>query len=279
LTNYNLQFDEIEDGYEGPLYAEVISRTFTLKVKTEMKMNQIRFMQGRPAIDDFEIGTLHEKEPILFEGEAPVGIGEIVLRGGLFVRVSLKGIGGTDLVGYKAKQNSPILDLARLNYYDVMDYWEPVFHDGKARLILEPEKFYLLCSKEGVSIPPGFAAEMVAYEPASGELRTHYAGFFDPGFGYRPRVQSPGTVAVMEVRAHDAPFIIEDGQPFCKLKLERMTQIPDVIYGEGLGSSYQFQHLNPSKHFRPVKLRDIARHAPIDSSRELELPFGSPITK
>lgn len=274
ITDYNHRFDEVVEGYGGPLYVEVISRTFTLKVATGMSLNQIRFIRGNPKCSDSDIESLHQSEPILFEGGNPLGIGEIVLGGGLFLRVSLQGIGRTDLVGYKAKKNSPLLDLSRSNYYDVMDFWDPVFHDGKARLILGPEEFYLIRSKEKVRIPPGYAAEMTAYEPASGELRTHYAGFFDPGFGYGTNGELSGTVAVMEVRAHDAPFMIEDGQSFCKVQLERMTEVPDRIYGTELGSHYQFQELNPSKHFRTVEMRDVLNRMPIRPEIAPELPFG-----
>ncbi|HVE98994.1 MAG TPA: 2'-deoxycytidine 5'-triphosphate deaminase, partial [Mycobacteriales bacterium] len=158
---------------------------------------------------------------------------------------------GDDLgqVGYRAKKNSHLLDLSLLDHYDPDEFWEPVKREKGNRVVLEPEEFYLLLSHEGVRVPPGYAAEMTAYDPTSGELRTHYAGFFDPGFGHgmEPLV---GSRAALEVRAHDVPFMIEHRQPVCKLSYERMLEVPSSLYGEGLRSHYQFQRGTLSKHFR-----------------------------
>ena len=72
--------------------------------------------------------------------------------------------------------------------------------------MLEPEDFYILMSKERIRIPGEYAAEMVAYEAACGELRTHYAGFFDPGFG-TDEAHGKGSKGVLEVRSHETPFL------------------------------------------------------------------------
>lgn len=269
VSDYNPRFDEIEQGYEGPLYVQLISRSFTIRVSTGQSLNQIRFMSGDVLCSDPEIETLHKTNPLLFLDEAPVGFGEIVLRGGLFLRLDLN---GPDAIGYMAKKNSPLLDLARINHYDILQFWAPIFSDAKGRLTLSPEDFYLLCSKEKVRIPPEYAAEMVAYEPASGELRTHYAGFVDPGFGFSG---AQGTTFVLEVRAHDVPFVIEDGQRFCKLQLERMMSTPDRLYGPDLGSAYQYQALTPSKHFRSIQRAELRKRVarPADMP---ELPLSFP---
>ncbi len=260
VTDHSDGFDEIAEGYEGPLYIEVLSRSFPVRVRRYMSLSQIRFIRVDSKCSDKEVESLYRDQPILYEGDHPISFPEIVLRQGLYLRVSLSGIAGTPLVGYKARRNSRLIDLSLLDHYEIFDFWEPVFKDSKDQLILEREEFYLLTSKEKVRVPPDYAAEMVAYEQGSGELRTHYAGFFDPGFGYGAHGEVMGTVAVMEVRALDAPFMVEDGQRFCKLQLEKLSATPDRIYGsKEIGSSYQFQGLTPSKHFRVPHQKEIKK--------------------
>jgi dCTP deaminase len=175
--------------------------------------------------------------------------GELVLADGLFLSVDL--IGKDDgRVGFRAKKNSQLLDLTKRNHYDPEDFWEPVHREKGNRLVLEPEEFYLLISKERVRIPPGYSAEMTAYDPTSGELRTHYAGFFDPGFGHTPGAAQQGSKAVMEVRAHDVPFMLQHGQRVAKLVFEKLAEEPTILYGQDIGSSYQHQERMLSKHFR-----------------------------
>ncbi len=263
ITDHSDRFDEISDGYVGPLFLEIVSRSFPIRIARSMSLGQIRFVQGTSRCSDEDIEHLYRGGGrLLYESGVAIGFGEIVLNEGLFLGVNLSGFPDTGLVGYKARRNSPLIDLSRLNHYNILDFWEPVFADAKGRVVLEKGEFYLLTSKERVCIPPGYAAEMVAYEQPSGELRTHYAGFFDPGFGYGAGGEVGGTVAVMEVRALDAPFMIEDGQRFCKLQLEKMATPPDQLYGEKeLGSSYQHQGLTPSKHFRAPDIKELKRRA------------------
>lgn len=263
ISDRSDRFDEISDGYQGPLFLEVVTRSFPVRVERYLSLSQIRFVRGSSRCSTDEIMTIYDEQgPLLYEGDTPVAREEIIRRGGLFLQVDLSGIGGTHCVGYKAKRNSQLIDLSRLNHYAVFDYWEPVFRDSKGQLILERDHFYLLTSKDKVRIPASCAAEMVAYEETSGELRTHYAGFFDPGFGYGRQGEIKGTVAVMEVRALDAPFMVEDGQRFCRLHLERMAVPPDQVYGSvDIGSSYQFQGLTPSKHFRMPRPDEIKKRA------------------
>jgi dCTP deaminase len=261
ITDHGERFDEIPEGYHGPLYLEVLSRSFPVRVMRGLALSQIRFIRGTWRCTDPEVIDLYEREgALLYEGDEPIGIGEVMLREGLFLRVDLGGIAKTNWVGYKARRNSALIDLGRLNCYQILDFWEPVFRDRNGRVILERGEFYLLTSKEKVRIPPNYAAEMVAYEQTSGELRTHYAGFFDPGFGHGSGGEVRGTVAVLEVRALDAPFMVEDGQRFCKLQLERMAGTPDVVYGATeIRSSYQFQGLTPSKHFVAPRVEEIKK--------------------
>ena len=163
--------------------------------------------------------------------------------------VDLSGDESSDVVGYKARHNTPLIDLARINYYDPVDYWEPIARTKSRSLVLDPNDFYILASKERVRIPHTFAAEMVPYDPSVGEFRIHYAGFFDPGFGYGAD-DIKGTHAVLEVRSHEVPFLLEDGQVVGRLVFERLLSAPQKIYGQGIGSSYQHQRLALSKHFR-----------------------------
>ena len=249
ISDHGHKFDEIRSGYNGKLYLEVLSRTFTIKVRTLESLNQLRLITGRSRCDDHEVLDYHRKTPILYEGGSPVPADNLVLSNGLFLGVDLQG-DQRRVVGYRAKKNSLLLDLSRLGHYEPAHFWEAVYPEEGYRIVLEPEEFYLILSLESVRIPPQFAAEMAAYDPTSGELRTHYAGFFDPGFGYGAGGQLKGTRAVLEVRAHDVPFILEHGQRVCKLEFENMCESPTILYGEDMGSSYQEQELTLSKHFR-----------------------------
>lgn len=249
ISDHSYRFDEIGAGYKGKLYLELASRSFTIKVRTGLSLNQLRLIQGKSKCRDEEVRLYHAGDPLLFFDGSPVPADRLSVAEGLFLSVDLSG-DDKKLVGYRSKKNSSLLDLACLNCYSPEDFWEPIRAERKRRLVLEPEEFYLLLSAEKVRIPPALAAEMAAYDPTSGELRTHYAGFFDPGFGYDAQGLLEGTRAVMEVRAHDVPFMIESQQKVSKLGLERMVEPPSRLYGAAIGSSYQHQELTLSKHFR-----------------------------
>jgi len=209
----------------------------------------VRLVSGRGRCSDSEISEYHRTDPVLFADGSPVAAEKLALDAGLFLSLDLAG-DSRGAVGYRAKKNSRLLDLTKIGHHDPQDFWEPVYSEPSKRVVLEPEEFYLLLSHEAVAIPPHFAAEMSAYEPTSGELRTHYAGFFDPGFGYSENGSVRGTRAVLEVRAHDVPFMVEHGQRVCKLAFERMLEQPSILYGGDIGSSYQQQELTLSKHFK-----------------------------
>lgn len=249
ITDRGTKFDEIAAGYQGRLYLEVVSRSFTIRVKTGLSLNQLRLVFGRPRCSDDELRASHSSVPLLFRGDEPVMLSQLALSEGLFLSLDLRG-DAQRRVGYRAKKNSRLLDLSLLDHYEAADFWEAVEAEPRGKIVLEPEEFYLLLSEERVSIPPSYAAEMTAYDPTSGELRTHYAGFFDPGFGYDPDGRLKGTRAVLEVRAHDVPFGVEHAQQFCKLEFERMLEPSTLLYGSEIGSSYQHQELTLSKHFR-----------------------------
>ncbi|MBA3807325.1 MAG: 2'-deoxycytidine 5'-triphosphate deaminase [Solirubrobacterales bacterium] len=248
LTDRNHRFDEIAAGYQGKLYLEVVPRTFAIRVKTGLALNQVRLMSGEARLSDAALQGLHGDTPLLYRDAEPVDGSELSLGDGLFLSLDVSG-SAESIVGYRAKKNSLPIDLTKVGALKWRDYWEPVHPEKGGRIVLEPEVFYLLLSAEGVSIPPSYAAEMLAYDPTAGELRTHYAGFFDPGFGFHRDRTAPGSRAALEVRARDVSFMVEHRQPVCKLAFERMAEEPDVLYGKDIGSNYQGQLTMLSKHF------------------------------
>ena len=247
ITDQSFRFDEIVAGYQGQLFLEIVPLSFTVRVRQGLALNQLRLSVGRSVLTDEEIIELHEETPILFSSQKPVT--DISTAGGLFLGLDLKG-DEQGRVGYRAKDNAPLLEMSVTDAFSPGEFWEPVFREEGDRIVLAPEKFYLLLSEEAVRISPEYAAEMTAYDPTSGELRTHYAGFFDPGFGYDSQERFLGSRAALEVRAHDVPFMIEHGQRVCKLTFERMLEAPTVLYGQSIGSSYQNQQDTLGKHFR-----------------------------
>lgn len=239
ITDGGVEFDRIPEGYAGPLYAEICPRSFSVLVRPGMRLNQIRFRRGHAALSDTELTALHARDPLVD--------GAPVISEGLGFSVDLNPDKG-DLVGYRAKPHTGLIDLDRIAAYEPADYWEDVrTRDG--RIILDPGAFYILVSREAVTIPPDHAAEMAPYMAVAGEFRVHYAGFFDPGFGHRS-AQGSGSRGVLEVRCHEAPFVLEHGQIVGRLVYERMSEVPVTLYGAGLASNYQGQGLKLSKHFR-----------------------------
>jgi dCTP deaminase len=250
ITYGNHRFDDIATGYKGKLFLEVMPRSFTIKVKEGLSLVQLRLRYGNSNLSDLELRKLQEDTGLIYEKGRRIPGNEVRVSNGIFMRVDLSG-DKKGMVGYKAKKNSNIIDLTKRNYYNVEDFWEPIYRRNKKdTLILEPEEFYILASKEKIRIPPMYAADMAPYEASSGELRTHYAGFFDPGFGFGANGKVKGTKAVLEVRAHDVPFMIAHGQTFCKLFFERMHELPDKVYGPKIGSSYQYQGITLGKQFK-----------------------------
>lgn len=239
-------FDRVPAGYRGPLYAEIAPNAFSILVRRGTALNQLRLIRGSPGVKDTALARLHE-EVGLIGAEA-----EAVIDRGLMFTVDLTGeaggLGSAGLVGFRAKRHADVVDVARIGHYDPADFWDPIPARRGRGLILDPNEFYILASKEAVRIPPTHAAEMVAYDVQVGEFRVHYAGFFDPGFGWEDK---KGTRAVLEVRSHEVPFMLEDGQPVGRLVYDRLAAEPDRLYGAGIGSSYHAQGLTLSKHFRP----------------------------
>ncbi len=251
VTDYSHRFDEIKPGYKGKLFLQVISRSFTIRVKTGLSLNQLRLFTQDIKLTDQDLKEIYRETPLLYDARNnQLPLDEVIINDGLFISVGLS-IAGQDIIAYKARKNSDILDLSEIKKYEVLDFWEPISKHNNRPLILEPEEFYIMASKEKIRIPLKYAGEMVAYEPNSGELRSHYAGFFDPGFGYGSKGELHGTRSILEVRPHDVPFMVEDDQTFCKLHFNKIISPPEVVYGDAsLHSHYQSQGLSVSKHFR-----------------------------
>ncbi len=269
ITDHSYRFDEIAAGYQGQLYLEVVPLSFTIRVRQGLSLNQLRLVRGEAQLDDAELRLLHAETPLLFRDEAPVADHDFATANGLFVSLDLRG-DAEGRVGHRAKGYAPLLDLGQVDAYEVDDFWEPVRREHGDRIVLAPERFYLLLSDESVRVPPHLAAEMTAYDPTSGELRTHYAGFFDPGFGYFKDGSLNGSRAALEVRAHDVPFMIEHRQRVCKLTFEHMLAAPEKLYGSQIGSNYQGQEETLGKHFRRPRRVDDAvpdRLAPPDPAQ------------
>jgi dCTP deaminase len=255
ISDGSFRFDAIDAGYTGGLFLEVVPLSFTVRVRHGLALNQLRLRTAdtRP-LDDGEVRALHERDPLLARRDVPVPPERLAASDGLFLALDLRG-GRDGRVGYRSRDHTTVIDMGLVGHYDASRYWEPVIAEPEDRVVLDPERFYLLLSDEAVRIPPAYAAEMTAFDPTSGELRTHYAGFFDPGFGHDPDGGFIGSRAALEVRAHDVPFMIEHGQRVCKLTFEPMVEEPEVLYGAGIGSSYQRQRDTLSKHFaRPPRV-------------------------
>ena len=239
ITDGGTEFDRIPEAYTGPLYAEVCPRSFSVLVREGQRLNQIRFRRGQAILTDAELAALHAADPLVS--------GEAVISEGLGFSVDLKPATGT-LVGYRAKPHTGVVDLDRIGYYPAADFWEEL-HTTDGRIILDPGAFYILVSREAVTIPPDYAAEMAPYLAMVGEFRVHYAGFFDPGFGHSD-AGGAGSRGVLEVRCHEAPFVLEHGQIVGRLVYEKMAERPETLYGREMASNYQGQGLKLAKQFR-----------------------------
>jgi len=242
ITDHAPSFDRVEPGYHGPLYAEICPQTFPVLVRKGSRLNQLRLRHGSPQSSDTATRRLHDQVPLVD--------GEPNIDAGLALSIDLKGGGDSaGRIGFRAKKHTGLIDVDRVGALDPVDFWEPIFANSRGDMVLDPDEFYILVSRERVAIPPDHAAEMVPFNPLVGEFRVHYAGFFDPGFGYAPG-QPPSARGVLEVRSREVPFILDHGQIIGRLVFERLTDPPPEGYGEGLGSNYQRQGLKLSKHFR-----------------------------
>lgn len=238
ITDGGVEFDRIVQGYSGPLYAEVCPKSFSVLVRAGQRLNQIRFRRGQAVLDDAALTRLHAQTPLVS--------GDAVISDGLGFSVDLRPATG-NLVGYRAKPHTGVVDIAKIAHYPASEFWEEI-RTTSGRVILDPGAFYILVSREAVTIPPDYAAEMAPYLAMAGEFRVHYAGFFDPGFGHAA-AGGAGSRGVLEVRCHEAPFVLEHGQVVGRLVYEKMAARPDTLYGADLSSNYQGQGLKLAKQF------------------------------
>jgi dCTP deaminase len=246
ITDHAMAFDRVTAGYHGPLYAEICPQTFPVLVRKGSRLNQLRIRHGSPQFSDAALRRLNEQVPLVATED---GGGAPNIDGGLALSIDLKGGADQDgRIGFRAKKHTGLIDVDRVGALDVNDFWEPIQANARGDMVLDPDEFYILVSRERVAIPPDHAAEMVPFNPLVGEFRVHYAGFFDPGFGYAPG-KPPAARAVLEVRSREVPFILEHGQIIGRLVFERLTDPPPEGYGAALGSNYQGQGLKLSKHF------------------------------
>ena len=254
ITDRGAEFDRVQANYHGPLYAEIAPRTFSILVRQGDRLNQIRIKRGTPLSSDEAMRRLNQREDLV-----DPGLDHDAIRKGVPITADLAGAGEGAVIGYRARRHAGLIDLRRLRHYEPNEFWHLVRASRDRLLVLDPGEFYILASKQAVRVPADHAAEMLAYDTAMGEFRVHYAGFFDPGFGHPDAggadaggadSDGEGTRAVLEVRSHEVPFVLEDGQRVGRLIYERLIARPDRLYGAGIGSSYQRQGLALSKHFR-----------------------------
>ncbi len=269
ITDGGLEFEYVPKGYSGELYVEIVSRTFPIVVQAGTKLSQLRFVRGNPPSGDGVLEQLAERERLVYyeNDEGPVeaivdrgldklvhpsagGPEQAIIDRGLRTTIDLAGIGAPGIVAYKAKGHCPPVDLSKVGAHAAADFWDAIEGPRSGGLVLDPGDFYLLASRERFCIPSGWAAEMEPFDQSIGEFSVHYAGFFDPGFGYGTAGEIKGTRAVLEVRAHEVPILLEDRQIVGRLVYHRMANVPDKLYGQGIGSSYQKQGLALSKQFR-----------------------------
>ncbi len=236
-------FDMIPDGYSGPLYLEVSPRTFPILARKGSRLTQMRFRKGQTRLSIDEHKALHQSQTLVFDPNTEVA-------NGVSLSIDLMGTGRDGLIGFRSKRHTPVVDVDEKNALEVLDFWDPLFNRGRTDMILDPDEFYILVSRESVHVPPDFAAEMLPFDHTVGEFRVHYAGFFDPGFGH-DAAGGKGSRAVLEVRSHEVPFLLDHGQTIGRLIYERMAERPRMLYGTELGSNYQAQSLKLSKHFLP----------------------------
>ena len=251
ITDKNYRFNVIQPGYSGKLFVEVSPMSFTIKVRENDSLNQLRLIDGDDIrLSQNELEKFYDSFPLLYDKIGnPLPKNDVIFNYGLFLRIDLSHSSKRKVVGFKSRKNSAVIDISKKFHYQSSHFWDQIYSEPDEQIILEPEVFYIFATKERIVIPPGVCGEMIPYDPDSGEMRVHYAGFFDTGFGYEQNSKIKGAKAVLEVRPHDVPFLVEDGQILFRLVFDRNFQVPAQIYGKALNSNYQYQGLSLSKHF------------------------------
>ena len=251
LADGNPRYDKLPASYRGRIYLEIIPKSFDVRVRAGDCLNQMIFYRGRSLVEGEALAALHAQQPLLYDhaGEVLDGVDPrhgLSARGEVLMTLDLD----QEVVGWVAKKSYRPLDLAGLDAHDPRQFFDPIPRPEDASLFLSREAFYIFSTAERVSVPPDYASEMLPYDTSAGEFRAHYAGFFDPGFGYGVRGELRGTPAVLEVRPYEDDLLVRHRQPVCKMAFERLTERPKKLYG-GTGNHYAAQR-GPrlSKYFR-----------------------------
>lgn len=273
VTENGETYDEVPDGYAGPLYLEVVPRSFGVRIRPGDTLAQLRLFVGEPRMTDGEVEQMLADEVLVLSGKGryPLGPKDVAVAGGISLSVRIHGETRDQTIGFRARRSTQPIDLAARGSVSIEQHWERIYSRKHLDLILEPDAFYIFASRELVRLPPTVCGEMVPFDPTRGEVRTHYAGFFDSGFGYAPNVlpaQSAGAI-VLEVRNRDVPFLLEHGQPLFRVELFKNLEAPDMLYGQaGFKSNYQSQRLKLGKQFNT---RGGSGRAP---SSQFDLPLN-----
>lgn len=245
LTETGHAFDTVPPGYRGRLYLEITPQSFHVAVRRGDTLAQLRLASGEPVLDGQALRTLQAEQPVCVWSDGQAAPVVDAPTPGVLLSVDLQSVDGGP-VGYLARRHQPPIDLARRDL-PVDRYWTPLVDPGEEGHVLEPEQFYIFATRERLRIPPDVCAELVAFDATKGELRTHYAGFIDSGFGWSAEGDVPGARLVLEIRTHDVPFLLEHGQPLFRLEFMRNEAVPERLYGTG--SHYQHQGLRLAKQF------------------------------
>jgi dCTP deaminase len=247
ITDRSDAFDRVRPAYKGPLYLEIAPRTFSILARAGARLAQLRLRRGNPLSTDTALRRLQDEVTLVHAEDAGRRIDN-----GIPLTVDLQGEGAGAVIGWRAKPYTDLIDLDRVGQYEPHDFWDPIHANMRGDLVLDPNGFYILASREAVTVPPDQAAEMAPFNPVHGEFRVHYAGFFDPGFGWA-EAGGQGSRAVLEVRSFEVPFVIEHGQVVARLMYEKMAERPERLYGQGIGSNYQRQGLKLGKQFKAAR--------------------------
>ena len=247
LTERGYAFDTVPEGYQGRLFLEITPQSFHVAVRRGDCLGQLRLARGNPLLSADELQKRQEtSQPLCIWSDGSAAPVVEMPTPGVLLSVELENDGGGP-VGYIARRHQPPIDLARRNL-PIQRYWLPLQPSGGEGQVLEPELFYIFATRETLQVPADLCAELVAFDATKGELRTHYAGFIDSGFGWNPSGARGGARLVLEIRTHDVPFLLEHGQPLFRVEFMRNEALPDVLYGQA-GSNYQMQGLKLAKQF------------------------------
>ncbi len=227
------RYDEIPHSYKGPLWLFVVAKTFPVVVSPDLSLSQVRFFSRDTRFEehDHAVEMDRESDKRIDEGLIFTPSGERVFHrdlrhsdhdGSVILTLGLE----FQHPGFEAIENSEEIDLVRSGHHDPRYFFREIgLRDNS--ITLRAGSFYILSTREYVRVPPTLACEMRPMDERSGDLRSHYAGFIDPGWGVSSGVGRPLT---LEVRSFDYAIIVLHGQPIAKIRYERMFEAPVKHY-------------------------------------------------